>query len=142
MFYERCAILCTHCVYITGVKCGLRQKIKKKGGTEHSYYYWPSHCETNNKIKKKGQSANSIGDINICRWYWRRHAERERECRKTGFLKSSRHMNPANRAKQEILAQWRDKFNLRKMERVRDYSVLMEEEEEEEKKKEGRNGMR
>jgi len=51
-------------------------------------------------------------------------------------------MNPANRAKQEILAQGRDKFNLRKVERARDYSVLVEEEEGEEEKKEGRNGKR
>jgi len=45
-------------------------------------------------------------------------------------------MNPANRAKEEMLAQGRDKFNLRKVERARDYSALVEEEEEEEKKKE------
>jgi hypothetical protein len=49
-----------------------------------------------------------------------------------------------NWAKQEILGQGRDRFNLQKMERARDYSVLVEEEEEVEeenkKNKERRNG--
>jgi hypothetical protein len=73
---------------------------KKKSGTEHLYHNWPSRCETNNKIKK-GESANSIGAINIYHLYWRRHAERQ--CKETGVLKSSGHVNPANRANQEIV---------------------------------------
>jgi hypothetical protein len=52
-------------------------------------------------------------------------------------------MNTAKRTNQKIIGQGRDKFNWRKMERARDYSVLVEEEERKKKnKKERRNGKR
>jgi hypothetical protein len=51
------------------------------------------------KQQNKKWTGCKLGYINICHLYWIRHAEGE--CKKTGFLKSSRYMHAVNLAKQE-----------------------------------------
>ena len=92
-----------------GAKCGLRQIFKKKKKHRTLIELLAVTLRDKQQNKIKDQSANSIDGINIYHLYWRRHAERERT--KTGSLKSSGHMNLANRENQEILGQGRDKFN-------------------------------